>query len=464
MDFLDRENELALLRDHLDRFGAGLFVLYGRRRIGKTELLRRALAGRSHAAYHVATRSTPVEELRRLSATLAREWDQPFLATQALTSSEALLAFLEGLKGPHILVFDEFPFLAESDPALPGLLQASWDRSLSKSDLKIVVCGSSVSMMEATFLAPRAPLFGRWTGQMRLGPLPVRALAQGFRGPPERIVEIAALFGGTPGYLQRLDPDRDLVQNLRRHVLARGEPLYEEIPFLLREEMREPRVYAAILATVAGGVTKFGEISSKVGLDRANLTRYLAVLDALGLVTREVPVTERRPDKSRKGLYRIAEPFVATWFALVHPFRDLLETGEIDRAWPRVEERLKRMLPRAVEPVIRDLVRDTCAHLIPFDVAYAGRHWGAGSEFDAVFLDAERRQAFILEIKWTEQPVQVGLLDELKRKASLDPALARLERTCAVVSRSGFRGQAPRADRKYLIPVQELLSAAPGAR
>jgi len=90
---------------------------------------------------------------------------------------------------------------------------------------------------------------------------------------------------------------------------------------------------------------------------------------------------------------------------------------------------LKRMLPRAVEPVIRDLVRDTCAHLIPFDVAYAGRHWGAGSEFDAVFLDAERRQAFILEIKWTEQPVQVGLLDELKRKASQDPALARLERT-----------------------------------
>lgn len=440
MEFLDREAELALLSDHLGRAGAGLFVLYGRRRIGKTELLRRALEGRPRAAYHVGTRSTPVEELRRLSATLARDWEQPFLATQALTSHEALLAFLESLRGPHILILDEFPTLVEGEPSLPGLLQAAWDRSLSRSDLRIVVCGSSVSMMESTFLSPRAPLFGRHTGQLRLGPLPPQALGRAFPGPPERIVELAALFGGVPGYLQRLDPDLDPLENVRRHVLARGEPLYEEVPFLLREELREPRVYAAILAAVAGGARKFGEISSRVGLDRANLTRYLAVLDDLGLVEREVPVTEPRPDRSRKGLYRVADPFVATWFALVHPFRNMLETGGVDRAWPQVQERLARWIPLAVEPVVRDLFRRVRADLIPFDVAYAGRYWDPDAEFDAVFLDEERRRAFVLEIKWTQDPVGIGTLDELRRKATRCPAIGSLDLTCAVVSRAGFRG------------------------
>jgi len=457
MKFLDRETELALLADHLERSGAGFFVLYGRRRIGKTELLRRALAGRPRAAYHVGTRSTPVEELGRLSATLARDWKQPFLAAQALASHDAFLAFLGGLRGPHILVLDEFPYLAESDPSLPGLLQAAWDGSLSRGDLKLVVCGSSVSVMESTFLSPRAPLFGRRTGQLRLGPLPPGALASAFAGPPERIVELAALFGGVPGYLQRLDPDLDVARNLRRHVLARGEPLYEEVPFLLREELREPRVYAAILATVAGGARKFGEISSKVGLDRANLTRYLAVLGALGLVEREVPVTEPLPDRSRKGLYRVADPFVGTWFALVHPFRDLLETGDLDRAWPMVERLLARRMPLAVEPVVRDLFRHGCADRIPFPVAHAGRHWGSGSEFDAVYLDAERRRAFILEIKWTREPVGVGTLDDLRRRAARDTVLAPLDRTCAVVSRAGFRGRPAPADKAYLVEVDELL-------
>jgi len=458
MEFLDRETELAILVDHLERKGAGFFVLYGRRRIGKTELLRRVLAGRLRAAYHVATRSTAVEELGRLSATLARDWEQPFLATQSLASAEAFLAYLETLRGPHVLVLDEFPYLTESDPSLPGLLQAAWDRSLSKGNLKLVVCGSSVSVMESTFLSPRAPLYGRRTGQLRLGPLPLRSLARAFPGPPAGLVELAAVFGCVPGYLQRLDPNLDVVGNLRRHVLARGEPLYEEVAFLLREELREPRVYAAILAAVAGGARKFGEISSKVGLDRANLTRYLAVLDNLGLVDREVPVTEPRPDRSRKGLYRVTDPFVGTWFALVHPFRDLLESGRIHRAWPRIEERLAQRMPMAIEPVVRELFLQTMQDRVPFPVAHAGRHWGPGAEFDAVLLDAERRRAFVLEIKWTKEPVGVEILGALRRKAACDPVLASLDRTCAVVSRAGFRGRVAAADRKYMIDVAEMLA------
>jgi len=460
LEFLDRETELALLADHLERPGACFFVLYGRRRIGKTELLRRALAGRPLAAYHVATRSTPVEELGRLSLTLAREWEQPLLAAQALASPEALLAVLEGLRGRHILVLDELPYLAESAPALPGLLQEAWDRSLSKGELKLVVCGSSISVMESTFLSPRAPLYGRRTGQMRLGPLPAQTLTQAFPGRPEHAVELAALFGGVPGYLQRLDPSLEPAENVKRHVLTRGEPLYEEVPFLLREELREPRVYAAVLAAIAGGARKFGEISSKVGLDRANLTRYLAVLGELGLVEREVPVTEPRPEKSRKGLYRVSDPFVATWYALVHPLRDLLETGELGRAWPRAQERMRHLMPFAVEPVVRDLFAHACADRIGFPVAHSGRHWSPEAEFDGVYLDADRRRAFVLEVKWTQEPVGIGALDELRRRAAADPVLAPLERTCAVVSRAGFAGRAAPGERAFMLQPRDLFARA----
>jgi hypothetical protein len=459
MKYLDRESEMALLEDHLQRPGAGLFVLYGRRRIGKTALLEAVLKNRRRVAYHVGTRSTLTEELARLSTTIADAWDAPLLRAQPLRSSEAMLALLEGMERPGVLVLDEFPFLAESDPSLPGLIQASWDRKLSRSGMKLVFCGSSVGIMQDTFFSSRAPLFGRRTGQLRLGPLPIASLRQAISGKPHDVVELAALFGAVPGYLQRLTPTRGLLSNLREHVLRRGEPLYEEVPFLLREELREPRVYHAILAAVAGGARKFGEISSKVGLDRANLSRYLAVLSDLGLLEREVPVTERLPDKSRKGLYRISDPFLATWFTFVHPYRDLLERGTIDEVVERfVRPRIGAYLSRAVEPILASLLREVPAsELVPFSPAFVGRHWTPSSELDVVLLDAERTRAFIVEIKWTRSKVDRGLLDALRARVQADPTFQGVDCTYAVISRAGFRAGRKVKDDERLIPVGRLL-------
>jgi uncharacterized protein len=456
--FIDREAELALLRDHLTRPNAGMFVLYGRRRIGKTALLARAISDLTNAAYHVATRSTAVEELGRLSAAVGRAWGQRLLSAQPLASSAALVAFLEGFSGPGVLVVDEFPFLVESDPSLPGLLQAAWDRTLSRGKLKLVFSGSSVGMMEATFLSRRAPLFGRRTGQLRLGPLPLGSLAGAFRWRPADLMALAAVFGGVPGYLQRLDPEADLSMNIRRHVLPRGEPLYEEVPFLLREELREPRVYNAVLAVIAAGARKFGEISSKVGLDRANLTRYLGVLIELGLVEREVPVTERHPDKSRKGLYRIADPFVATWFRFVHPNRDALERGLVDEVFAQeVRPALERFLAASVEPVVREMFSaPPLAALVPFQPHAAGRYWSSTAEFDVVELDQSRRQAFVAEVKWSGVRVSGGLLDDLRRRVAGEPAFAHMKCTYAVVSRAGFRGARTLAADERLVDLSAL--------
>ncbi|MEW6364666.1 MAG: ATP-binding protein [Acidobacteriota bacterium] len=447
MEFLDRERELAVLREHLTRRGSGMFILYGRRRIGKTALLQEVLRTLPRAAYHVATRSTILEELKRLSTTIADGWQVPFLSAQPLASSAALLAFLEGARDPSVLVLDEFPFLVESDPSLPGLIQASWDRSLANGGLKLVFCGSSVGLMEETFLSSRAPLFGRRTGQLMLGPLAPGHLRRAFDWDFPEIIELFALFGGVPGYLSRLDAGLGIETNLLRHVLAPGEPLYEEVPFLLREELREPRVYFAILATIAMGSQKFGEISSKAGLDRANLTRYLSTLIDLGLVAREVPITERMPEKSRKGLYRIADPFIATWFRVVHPFRDQLERGLAREVMRKaVKPALSSHLPHAVEPVVREILRSGEPYVpIPFTPAHFGRYWSETAELDVVVMDIERTRAFVAEIKWGRNPVSPSLLGSLLGRVKAERAFEGVEITPCLISRAGFSQSVGRA-------------------
>ena len=256
-----------------------------------------------------------------------------------------------------------------------------------------------------------------------------------------------------PGYLARLDPAAGIAENLRRLLLTPGEPLYEEVPLLLREELREPRVYFAVLAAVAAGARKFGELSSKVGLDRANLTRYLAVLADLGLLEREVSVTEPHPDKSRKGLYRIADPFVATWFAFVHPNRDRLERGQADAVLREVVvPRLPQHLAVAAEPIVLRMCRDGAfGPLAPFEVAFAGRHFSPTAEFDLVLLDAPRRRALVGELKWTRRPEPPSLMDDLRRRVEAEPAFEGIEVTYALISRSGFSGRPRRrADERYV--------------
>ncbi len=458
--FSGRQRERKLLLDHLTRPGAGLFVLRGRRRVGKTTLLRHVLGELEGAAFHVGTKSTTTDELRRLSRELARSWRMPYLEREPLRSWEGLFERMASLEGRRILVLDEFPYLVESERALPGLLQAAWDRDLQHSQHKIVVCGSSVAMMERTFFSERSPLFGRRTGQLRLLPLGPASVAEILGLGTLDAIETAALFGGLPGHLVRLERGASARGNLLRRVLASGEPLYEEVPFLLREELREPRVYQAVLSAIAGGARRFGEIASKVGLDRANLSRYLGTLDELGLVEREVSVLERTPDKSRRGLYRVSDPFVATWFAFVHRHRDRLERGEHVEAFEQeIEPRLPAWLGRAVEPTLTALLRrGPGAARLPFRPVHVGRHWRGDREFDVVMLDEERTQAVVLEIKWSRRPVGAGALAELRRRIGDDAELGALDCTSGVMSRSGFTAAARAGEEGGLLfEAEELL-------
>jgi len=442
--FVNRVRELQFLKEAFERPDASLIILYGRRRVGKTALLREASRRVSRPTlYHVSVQTTPVDELSRLSSSLAEFFEDPMLRVQPLTSWEAFFTYLaaRGRENSFGIFLDEFPYAVEADPSLPSRLQAAWDQHLDKTSIKIVLCGSSLGMMERIALTPSAPLYGRRTGQWKLLPLGPEELSPLLQVENlAELLEAYCVVGGVPLYLSRFDPSKALLENIRHSILTKGSFLYDEVPFLLRSELRTPHVYQSILGALANGSRKFSEISSKSGLDKAHLTRYLSILAELDLVTREVPVTEERPEKSRKGIYRITEPFVDFWYRFVFPHRDLLELGEVDRVFEReLVPQFHDFVARSVEPFVGSHFRTRWKDLVPFSIAFQGRHWSAGEEFDWVLLDRDRSHAVVIEIKWSTAPIRGrNVMKDLEHRVQRSEVLGRMRTSFVVVSRAGF--------------------------
>ena len=361
MPFHDREEELAFLRGHSERPGAGLVVLYGRRRVGKTELLREFAHDR-RAVFYVAEMGSAADQRASFSARVFETLGEASLSGTTFPSWEAALRFLadRAAKDRLLVVLDEFPYLVDSDRTLPSILQRAWDGALKRSRIFLVLCGSSVGVMEREILGARNPLYGRRTGQWRLDPMGPREAGLFFRGsPPDGRIEAWAVAGGVPAYLEALAGGKTLRENVLRAVLSRGAPLFDEVRFLLLQELRDPRTYFSLLRAMAAGNTRPNEIAQAAGLaDRGVASRYLETLRDLQLVERVYPVTEMRPEKSRKGRYRIADSFVRFWFRFVMPNRSALEAGEAESVYDRkIAPAFEDFVAPAFEEAARRFVR-----------------------------------------------------------------------------------------------------------
>jgi hypothetical protein len=293
-------------------------------------------------------------------------------------------------------------------------------------------------MMESEVLAEKSPLFGRRTGQIQLKPFRFAEAREFFpRASFDRCLELYALAGGNPSYLKRLDPGRSALANIVTLVLPPEAFLAREVEFLLREELREPRNYFAILKSIAFGKSKIGEIVNDTGLEKGILHRYLFTLDDLQVIHKEVPVTERLPLKSRKGLYRIQDQFIKFWFRHILPNRTAIEEGRFDRLLPRLEADFPALVAENYEKLTVDIVQAHEGLFFPMDAA--GRWWNRAEEIDLVAINEERREILFGEAKWSARPVGTDILTELKRKAPLVDWHngERTERFC-LFSRSGF--------------------------
>ncbi|MBI5478187.1 MAG: ATP-binding protein [Deltaproteobacteria bacterium] len=440
MRFIDRAAELRFLEQAWEAPAAQLVVLYGRRRVGKTALLREFARGKP-ALYYMATRLPEPQQLREIGTVAGEFFADPLLRENGFRDWPQLLGYLARRRERFAFLLDEFPYLVEANPALASLWQKGWDEGLAASRAKVVLAGSSIAMMERETLAHGSPLYGRRTGQLKLEPFPFREARRFLpRYGLDDQVRAYAILGGIPYYLSRCDDRLPLLENARREAFARGGVLREEVEFLLREELQEPRVYFAILQALAQGKRKPAEIANATGLPHGTLSKYLSVLQSLRLVTREVPATEAAPEKSKKGLYAVADPFVRFWFRFVLGQRHLLEMDQAARAARTLGHALDDFAAPVYEEICRDEVnRGLLDETTGAAWTGAGRFWDRSTEVDVLAFAGDRRRVLLGECKWSRRPVGPDVLEHLEAALpATGLAAAGLKASFALFARAGF--------------------------
>jgi AAA+ ATPase superfamily predicted ATPase len=437
--FVNRQAELELLERRYAAPQAELFVLYGRRRVGKTELLAHFCQGKRHI-FFVADLSSETVLRANLSAALNAESGGPDAPNAVYATWEDLLRAI-GRRAQDerlVLVLDEFTYLLAAHPPLASILQRLWDSELRHTRLMLILCGSYIGMMEEEVLGYRAPLYGRRTAQYLLEPLGFYDACLFFqkRAPVDQ-VRLYAVLGGTPAYLRQTAAADNPLDFVSQHILTRGTFLYDEARFVLQQELREPRHYFAVLEAIAAGHTRLNDIKQATGLE--SVTPYLDTLQNLRLIERQVPVTENQPHKSRRGLYRMRDPFFRFWFRFVHPNRSTLERGN---ARPVAQHIIKPQFDSFVATTFEEICQQAVWRLgqadqLPLVPLHVGSWWRASEEIDVVALNEEA--ALLIECKWTTRPIGQDILRDLERKVSLiKPELGQRKIYLGLCARSGF--------------------------
>jgi AAA+ ATPase superfamily predicted ATPase len=402
--FVDRNVEREQLTDCYESDTADFVVIYGRRRLGKSELVRQSIADRDDAVYYQAVESTAQNQREQFVDAATAQF--PSLRN-VRRDWEALLNALGAEDA--VIVIDEFPFLIEEDESLPSRLQRVWDTQLQKTGMTLVLVGSSISVMEDKVLSGSAPLYGRRTATIDLKPLSMADARQFFpEYDPEGAITTWSIYGGTPYYLRTIDPDQPIGPNVQQSILSERGLLYSEPEFLLRTELRQPNTYFSILRALAHGRRTPNEIAGMAGVDSGSLSTYLQKLRRLRLVERHIPVTES-PTASKRGRYQIAAPLFRFWFRFVYGNQDQLHMLGEDA----YEELVAPELADYVSPLFERLCQRALPSLVDRQFRDVGQWWFKEHELDVLGLANEGLVAG--ECKFTSQPVSEGVLSDLER-------------------------------------------------
>ncbi|MDZ7292934.1 MAG: ATP-binding protein [candidate division KSB1 bacterium] len=421
--FFNRQSELQRLHERYAGKEAQLLIMYGRRRVGKTELLKEFVRDKPHI-YFLADLSSEKEQLQEFTERIRLFSQDPSLVENPFANWRALFAYVRKLaqNAPLVVIIDEYQYLQSSNRAMASIIQKAWDEELKNSRLFLVLCGSYVSFIEQELLAYKSPLYGRRTGQFYVEPLTFYQARDFFAGfSMEDKVRAFGILGGMPAYLLQFDDRKTIAQNIKATLLQTDAFLNNEARFLLMEELKEPRNYFSILKAVAAGNTRLNEIVQASGLDRGTVVKYLDVLQNLRIIRRELPVTELQPEKSRKGIYVIQDQYLRFWFRFIMPNQSYIEENRQDfLLQQRILPFLDQYLGEVFENVcIEFLKQRSRLSKLPFPIDRIGRHWKGETEIDIVAFDANREQALVAECKWSTKKVGTNILDDLIVKSSL---------------------------------------------
>lgn len=416
--FKNRKSEMGILQKSCLAKAPKLIVMYGRRRVGKTALIQEFLK-RNNGIYLLARQETEKENLRRFSIEISGFFNDPVPEASPFQNWDSLFLYLNKKleEKRFAIAIDEFPYLVSANKSVPSILQDYWDNKLSKSNAFIILCGSSISMMEK-ILGYKSPIYGRRTEQMLIEPLGFyEALEFMPKSMDEKTKAIYySILGGTPAYLSEFDYSISIEKNLMENYLQKTKFLYQDALFVLREELSEPRNYFAILRAISKGKVSLNEIVNETGLNRGVVSKYLSVLIDIHLVERAAPITEKK--SSRRGVYKIKDAFFRFWFRFVHENEEYIEQNKQELL---LKEKILPNLNSYVGGVFEDIALRLISQRPEFKEFIFGRWWHKDTEIDIVGKSSSR--LVFIEAKWKNisKNEASSILENLRLKAEKFP-------------------------------------------
>lgn len=478
--FIGRKQELQFLEDKYNSKGGQLIVLYGRRRVGKTETLREFCKDKRHIFYSCREVSDKLQ-LRSFSEKLLKEnipaasYIKEFSDWETALKSVLDLPYSDEKK---LIVIDEFPYMCRSNESIPSVLQNLWDELFKDENIMIVLCGSAMSFIEKELLAEKNPLYGRATGIYKMEAMSFYDAVQFFPNYTDRDKIIAySILGGIPHYLRQFDADLPLEENIKRNILTKGCVLYSEVEFLLRQELRETPLYNSIIEAVALGNTKLNDISVKSLVDDTSKTSvYLKNLIELEIIKREFSVDDGMKERANtnRGLYRLTDNFFRFWYAFVFTNYSELESGDADGVFEyAIKPNLHEFASFAFEDVCREYVRKMQRNgKLPFRYQRMGRWWGKTTvrrkdktevqetEIDLLAVSQKADQYLVGECKFKGRPF--SFTEYLDTSAKLSQQKEKAEFFYNLFSESGFddnlTAEAEKDEHLTLIGLENVVS------
>ena len=421
--FIGRKKELLKLNKMYQSGKFEMAIIYGRRRVGKTTLINEFCKNKK-TVFFPAIENNAYQNLSILSDAVSIMQNGSSEAGLRYNSfADAFLRIAEIAKTERvILVIDEYPYLAKAEKSVSSLLQQYIDNIFKQTKLFIVLCGSSMSFMEKQVLGYQSPLYGRRTAQFKIEPFDYFDTGKWF--PNYTAEEKAIMYGitgGVPLYLEEFSPQLTIKQNLLENLFDKNAMLYEEPSNLLKQELREPATYNAIISAIASGKTKLSEITTTVGAETGACSKYIDNLITLGILTREVPVTE---PKTKRPIYKIEDNFFKFWFTFVSKNIASIVSGRIEQSYnSAVANHLSDYMGTVFEKMCRDYIL-YYDNKIPFNMSQIGQWWGGNpktkrqAQIDVVVTSVDSNCGIVGSCKFKNTKIDCDELELMREYAN----------------------------------------------
>lgn len=451
--FVGREAELQILDDLFSENDGRMLVVYGRRRIGKTYLIREWVLqqkNQDRILYFTADMLPPEMQRTQFAEALSRfeypdvippkyhqvDWNLPFQTISRLADSDERL----------VVIIDEFTYLlTKQGEEIASVLQRYWDTELKHKNILLILSGSYVGMMHKHVLTPKAPLYGRADRVIHLLPLNFRYTRNYFpQFASDARVALYSIFGGIPGYWDRILPGSDFTENIKQILLTSNSAMHGEPRLLLYDHFKDPERYLSIMQAISHGNRTYKEIGAAVNLKSSQLTWYMSQLSDIGMIEPRKPVTAT--PKSRDTRWHVTDPFLRFYYRFIAPRINQINLGQTKQIQKELKAHLIDFIGTYTwEELCQEWVlRAAWSGAIPVNPDLVGGEWNKTAQVDVFGINNREKTLFLGESKWTTKSVGAGVLTKLveQQGPAVIPTRNNWKVFFAGFSRSGWKESA----------------------